>query len=466
MGNKQTQPIREPTPLKSKRSSLISTPLQGPKISQNSFSKFMHCIGNLPFLLSEEEFDTIVYDVEERKYAPGTVILKEGQESPGIFVIVNGTCLLYASDGTTPLKTLETKQFFGEVSVFFKRQCTATVKCSDTGECTVVLLSKARAMELIENSKEPFDIPLVDWFKHNRYLDVSDILPFGSTSRAMIKESMLETTLFHNWPDESLNRVLDCMPAMPIELYPHGSFIYIDEDSDQNAYLILSGKVQLVHEDQVFELLPSEGLLIGEESLFTDCTRRCGARAEGPCQVVTISPSILQPVFENDPVGLAHLMSHSKRWKAFVNARDVQLLQSSIFRSEIELLSDELMKYSFFEMAPKAFLHLLVLSSVIKQMQPGHIAARKHNTEDVFVVVLGGMLYFEKSAGADSDSFDMIKYIDGDVVSIPHAMEKEVLLVVEETAVAATFYKSDLDDCLSSFPDTILQWETVAVAGT
>jgi hypothetical protein len=78
--------------------------------------------------------------LEQRKYADGTLIIREGDAAEEAFIIVQGECLAFrAADGVT-LTTMSPGETFGEVALFAETQRTASVRArTDT---TVMVLRR------------------------------------------------------------------------------------------------------------------------------------------------------------------------------------------------------------------------------------------------------------------------------------------------------------------------------------
>jgi CRP/FNR family transcriptional regulator, cyclic AMP receptor protein len=80
--------------------------------------------------LEPEELDMLLAYSKTRSFAPGEILLQQGQKSEGMYIILQGQVLVTArvlGQGTVNLATLNPGDFLGEVSLIEKGLCTATV---------------------------------------------------------------------------------------------------------------------------------------------------------------------------------------------------------------------------------------------------------------------------------------------------------------------------------------------------
>lgn len=95
--------------------------------------------------LSPPERSEILGLVERRAFPAGEVVLREGEHSPFLGVVVSGTCEVVKTDGqghTPQLALLEAGSVFGEMSFFQSGPHSATVRARTPVEA--VLLSRER----------------------------------------------------------------------------------------------------------------------------------------------------------------------------------------------------------------------------------------------------------------------------------------------------------------------------------
>ena len=56
-----------------------ASPIAPPPVSSASFEVFMRALQRLPFTLTEDQFETIIYDLAECEFPPRDVLLKAGE---------------------------------------------------------------------------------------------------------------------------------------------------------------------------------------------------------------------------------------------------------------------------------------------------------------------------------------------------------------------------------------------------
>lgn len=86
--------------------------------------------------------------------APGTVVIQEGEEGRGLFVVLSGELDVSrgAADGATPLGTLKTGDVFGEMSILRNARTTATVVA--TRPATVLFLAREYVTRIVAGVPE------------------------------------------------------------------------------------------------------------------------------------------------------------------------------------------------------------------------------------------------------------------------------------------------------------------------
>jgi CRP-like cAMP-binding protein len=96
-----------------------------------------------------------------------------------------------------------------------------------------------------------------------------------------------------------------------------GDHLYRQGDKAEASYVIVEGKVAIIHEDEdgAHEILTlKEGDLVGELSLFTDEPCLTSARALAPLQLLRISKGIhlrMQQEFPDISVGMTRILAEA-----------------------------------------------------------------------------------------------------------------------------------------------------------
>jgi CRP-like cAMP-binding protein len=98
---------------------------------------------------------------------------------------------------------------------------------------------------------------------------------------------------------------------------PEGEYLYRQGDKADASYVIVEGKVSIIHEDEdgAHEILVlKEGDLVGELSLFTDEPCLTSAKALAPLQLLRISKGIhlrMQQEFPDISVGMTRILAEA-----------------------------------------------------------------------------------------------------------------------------------------------------------
>ena len=95
-------------------------------------------LGKIPLFsgLSSKALHTLAVTAADKSYRAGDVIVKQGEKSFGLFIIVDGKADVEKSGKT--VATLGQGQFFGEMALLDEEPRTATVKAATPCRCIVV----------------------------------------------------------------------------------------------------------------------------------------------------------------------------------------------------------------------------------------------------------------------------------------------------------------------------------------
>lgn len=118
----------------------------------DNFSEKEHAIlRNCELLkeMSEKNFNAFISLSQKSSYAQGETILKEGDDSNYLFILLSGTVALYKSTHTGPslVGTLSSGQSIGEIRVVKNRPCTLTVVASTPVDVLCIALTKLRNLD-------------------------------------------------------------------------------------------------------------------------------------------------------------------------------------------------------------------------------------------------------------------------------------------------------------------------------
>lgn len=425
-------------------------PLQSPQIPQNSFELFLKCIHDLPFTLSEEQFETITYDLKEKTFPAGSIIIKEGSMAAGVFVIVKGHCDVLASDKHTVIRNLEKESLFGEISCFYNKPCTCTVVSNN--ECKTILLGIHHIKKLMNH--EP--IPLNNWFLQKKYLDISNLFPVGEISSKVIKFCLMHAPVFDEWSESALSEVCKSITLFCIEVYPPDSIIYSADDEDAFGYLLLHGSVKLCDGDTLVCIIPEtqNGTWFGDELLFCSSKRFLTAKAVTTCQIISLTPDYFSPVLKDFPTESLKLANVSKKWNTSLQQRNTNLYHQYLSFMNVTALNFLLNKTKPFQNVNYNFLYFLTLSIQFSIKQEGDKITEYSEDEDDQVVII-----FKGSVDVHSlVSKEFSKLLPLDVFYLSPERSGVVKIVATEETLVGHVNRSAIESVMDIYPDTVIEW--------
>jgi putative ABC transport system ATP-binding protein len=106
-------------------------------------------------LLSHPQMLQATHQAERRRYEPGSVIIRQGNQVDHFYMITSGeveVLLRHAGCPEVPLARLGEAQFFGEVELLNSTHSIATVRAAPTGPVELFLLPKEGFSQLLRGS--------------------------------------------------------------------------------------------------------------------------------------------------------------------------------------------------------------------------------------------------------------------------------------------------------------------------
>lgn len=228
--------------------------------------------------------ESIAMHMEEAFYQPGQIVVREGEEAEKFFIITGGKAEISTNDTGDQLilATLEKGEIFGEIALLspeHKRQATVTA----IDKLYLLYLDGAVINDLI--AKYPGMLYALQ--------AISDI---------RIKTKFLKQfSPFKSLPPERLKLLLSKLEKVSVET---GATIINQGETGQECYLILSGKMEVLIQDneqslrKIATLYP--GCILGEASLLTEEPRNATVRGIGPCELLGIKRTILLEIMRED----------------------------------------------------------------------------------------------------------------------------------------------------------------------
>ena len=101
------------------------------KLPPDAARMLVKCLKVLPFPWDEVSQNSAVKNAELKEItAPGT-LMRKGDESLGIHVLVSGSVQVVSEDERFVFRNLHPGECFGEVAQMFGKKCTANVRVDD-----------------------------------------------------------------------------------------------------------------------------------------------------------------------------------------------------------------------------------------------------------------------------------------------------------------------------------------------
>lgn len=228
MGNSQNKQVSQAAAQDQVRgperpSSEDSPPEEAPLIPPDKFEKFLRCLQGFPFDINENQFKDLAKSLRTVNFNENDLILKKGAPGKGIYLVVDGYCRVTSETGGEVIRLIADEDFFGEVSSFYNKACTATVICGRDGTELLWLPDNALGNFLTT----PVDYPLLKWFAKRKYLDVEGTSMDGEIILEMTIEAVENAPIFREWSSPAMKSVVhSAISNSNVVFYPAGNEIF------------------------------------------------------------------------------------------------------------------------------------------------------------------------------------------------------------------------------------------------
>lgn len=221
--------------------------------------------------LDEEQLNSILDAMEERKVKPDEMVIQQGDDGDNFYVIESGTYDIIINDGK--VGSYESTGFFGELALLYNMPRAATIKASSNG--TLWSLDRKTFRQII----------------------VKD----NANKRTQYEEFLKSVEILQNINETERSKIADVMGSKKFDskeiIIKQGDII----DSSSYVYFIMEGTVSVTVDDKVVKEMTT-GSYFGEKALLTKSPRaatitvtsdrvKCGVldvnafeRLLGPCK--------------------------------------------------------------------------------------------------------------------------------------------------------------------------------------
>lgn len=110
---------------------------------------------NLPFFsgLADSQVDAVLPHVQHRVYPSRSRILRAGESTDGLYVVLTGRVLVLHEDAHGRqfiARIIGSGEFFGELGLIEREPCLASVQAQEP--CEILFLARSRVLEFLEQS--------------------------------------------------------------------------------------------------------------------------------------------------------------------------------------------------------------------------------------------------------------------------------------------------------------------------
>eukprot|EP00111_Clytia_hemisphaerica_P004517 TCONS_00012920-protein len=274
----------------------------------------------LPITIYNENVQQLRYEVVEKTYPPGTVIIKEGDKPLGIFVVIKGIFNVIGSDGKTVIRQLKRGDFFGELSSLYGKPCTCTVSVDNQSECHFAMLPHSNVKKILLDNEPSIDVK--SYFIKQGYLDSSNLFLSIDIPRAILQSRLHECPLFYEWSKEAVMELTNQLSKQFIEVHPTNTLLTFENESNSSLFLILEGTVELLRKVAFAEVECSGSCTaFCEENLLGNTNNMLySSKVKQTCHCVTLHQWHFEALLKNYPIECAKFMEWKKIWQVFLES--------------------------------------------------------------------------------------------------------------------------------------------------
>ena len=220
---------------------------------------------------------------------PGEVVVTEDALVDSIYIIVNGEAEVsrLVKHGKKAIPTPVAMLHAGE-----------SIGLNDTGFYSDTGMRKATVTALTDMQLLRLDIKDLYQFLEQFQLETS----MQNASQSMQRMRLIKQSLpFSKISPERLQWLADKVEELSL---PAGATLFYQGETGDCCYLICSGKIEILHQDENHEerqlAILKEPALIGEAILIASVTRNATARTLEPCQVLVLKNHYLSELLETE----------------------------------------------------------------------------------------------------------------------------------------------------------------------
>ncbi|XP_072036462.1 uncharacterized protein [Amphiura filiformis] len=242
-------------------------------------------------------------------------IIKKGQRSKGLYIVVKGEAEVLSSTGEV-IASLTTGSLIGELSTLFYIPCTATVRIP--AKASLLLIRAEKLRQALKD--QVVSMSLSDYFVSKRYFDTNGIIKEPDVLSQQITKSILkEMPMFSAWGEQAIDDLIEGLKkgGDPVLLVPTKSFLINEGDPADEIVIVARGRVEVLKEKGLIAELDAARwpICLGEEGLFTSNKSLVSVRSRCPCTAIIIKNALINEIAEkHKDAGTADYTERIDRW--------------------------------------------------------------------------------------------------------------------------------------------------------
>ncbi|KAI8902399.1 hypothetical protein BC833DRAFT_573403 [Globomyces pollinis-pini] len=229
-----------------------------------------------------------------RRFAPGAIVVSEGDTAKSLFIIIAGTVEIVSKDLQNVYAEMSENSYFGEVSLFYDVNRTATVRSRD--EATLVELKKDVFAQVLRST--PALSEKLSAAAEENYMNHCQRTK-GRNHVAMedevVFERLKQVSIFENCDIGFLRTLAN---KTVYKSYTKGDIVVKKGDQAQDMYFIAEGTVEVVSEnlEVVYDKI-EKGDFFGEIGIIQGLRRTETVRvASNRCSLLLIAATTIKEV--------------------------------------------------------------------------------------------------------------------------------------------------------------------------
>ncbi len=262
--------------------------------------------------LTKKELAHISAKLEPINYAPGEMIIKQGDPADSLYIIVKGNADVFVhhdDDKDLIIGHLTSGQYFGETGLLRGVPRSATVKAASNSEVIVMQLDRETFMELVENSDKSKEDFLYLMRQRVMTSHIAEALP-------PFDQSKLDALIDYEQANKRFKR---------------GEIIFRYGDVADYLYVIVKGYVEVINhrpnqEDIVVARLGS-GQYFGEVGLIRKGVRMATVRAATNTELIAVDRDALMTLMDDSKLTITEASSllsyHKQKLSALFKVIDI-----------------------------------------------------------------------------------------------------------------------------------------------